>query len=295
MAKSADILRLLTPELMQSLKGLELISQLISDELSYGQHKSTQSGQGQEFSQYRSYEPGDDPRMLDWKMFARSDRYYVRLAEVETRVQVTCLIDATASMNHEWQGVSKLDYARVMAASLAYVANQFNDTFGLIAENDKKTWHLPPQGGYQQFHQFLHKLLEIRGSGAWSVRPVLTDEVAALYVLFTDAHQQNHEIIDWVKKIKHKHNEVIVFQLLAPDELHPSEESVLLEDWETGKTLVFGGKKAAEEVALRVKTQTENLQQELWQKEIGYACISLDESPVKAIRTFLQKRKKLRL
>ncbi|MDN4164020.1 DUF58 domain-containing protein [Cytophagales bacterium LB-30] len=295
MAKSADIRKVLSPELMQSLKGLELLSQLISEELSYGQHKSTQSGQGQEFSQYRSYEPGDDPRMLDWKMYARSDRYYVRLAEVETRVKVTCLIDATASMKHEWQGVSKLDYARVMAAGVAYVANQFNDAFGLIAENDKKTWHLPPQSGYQQFHQFLHSLLQIRASGSWAVRPLFSEDTAALYVLFSDGHQQHHEIMDWVKQIKHKRNEVVVFQLLAPDELHPSEESVLLEDWESGKTLVFGGKKAAEEVAERMKSQTEKLQQELLQKEIGYVCISLDESPIKALRTFLQKRKKLRL
>src|SRR5947199_4231748 len=95
-------------------------------------NKSTVKGEGMEFSQYRSYQPGDDLRQLDWKMYARSDRYYIRESEIETSISVRFLIDSTASMSHrDNNGVRKIDYARYLAASLAHLANSQGDSIGL--------------------------------------------------------------------------------------------------------------------------------------------------------------------
>src|ERR1700712_5006041 len=114
----------LDPKVLMTIKDLSLVAKTVVDGFMIGLNKSTVKGPGLEFSQYRSYQPGDDLRWLDWKMYARSDRYYIRESEVETSISVRFLIDASASMNHSDGGVKKIDYARYITASLAYLCNQ---------------------------------------------------------------------------------------------------------------------------------------------------------------------------
>src|ERR1041384_2831925 len=112
--------RLADPKILMALKDLPLAAKTTVNGFLAGIHNSSMKGVGMEFSQYRSYQPGDDLRRLDWKMYARSDRYYIRESEVETSISVRFLIDASASMNHrDSNGVKKIDYARYLAASLA--------------------------------------------------------------------------------------------------------------------------------------------------------------------------------
>src|ERR1700745_2302530 len=117
--------------ILMAIKDLSLAARQTIDGFMTGINKSKVKGPGLEFSQYRSYQPGDDLRWLDWKMYARSDRYYIRESEVETTISVRFLIDASASMNHDDNGVKKIDYARFLAASLAYLANLQGDSVGL--------------------------------------------------------------------------------------------------------------------------------------------------------------------
>src|SRR3954470_17777270 len=114
--------RLVDAKIIMSIKSLSLAAKTTVDGFMAGIHSSNVKGIGMEFSQYRSYQAGDDLRRLDWKMFARSDRYYVRESEIETSISVKLLIDASASMNHEDSGYTKIEYARYLAASLAYLA-----------------------------------------------------------------------------------------------------------------------------------------------------------------------------
>ncbi|RZJ85926.1 MAG: DUF58 domain-containing protein, partial [Chryseobacterium sp.] len=106
-----------------AIKDLSLAAKTTVDGFMAGIHKSNVKGTGMEFSQYRSYQPGDDLRSLDWKMFARSDRYYIRESETETSVSVRFVVDASASMDHKDGGFTKMDYGRYLAACLAYLAN----------------------------------------------------------------------------------------------------------------------------------------------------------------------------
>ena len=122
----------LDPKVLMTIKNLPLLAKTVVDGFLIGLNKSTVKGPGLEFSQYRSYQPGDDLRWLDWKMYARSDRYYIRESEIETSISVRFLIDASASMNHrDSNGVKKIDYARYLAASLACLANFQGDSVGL--------------------------------------------------------------------------------------------------------------------------------------------------------------------
>src|SRR6195952_5034008 len=121
----------LDPKVLMTIKDLSLVAKTVVDGFMIGLNKSTVKGPGLEFSQYRSYQPGDDLRWLDWKMYARSDRYYIRESEVETSISVRFLIDASASMNHQDNGLKKIDYAKMLAGALAYLASQHGDAVGL--------------------------------------------------------------------------------------------------------------------------------------------------------------------
>jgi uncharacterized protein (DUF58 family) len=119
------------PKVLMTIKDLPLLAKTVIDGFMNGFNKSTVKGPGLEFSQYRSYQPGDDLRWLDWRMFARSDRYYIRESEIETSISVRFLVDASASMNHDDNGIKKIDYARFLVASLAYLANMQGDSVAL--------------------------------------------------------------------------------------------------------------------------------------------------------------------
>src|SRR3954453_1139879 len=128
--------RLVDPKIIMSIKNLPLAAKTTVDGFMASIHSSNVKGVGMEFSQYRSYQAGDDLRRLDWKMFARSDRYYIRESEIETSISVKLLIDASASMNHEDSGFTKIEYARYLAASLAYLAGLQGDAIGLYVLQD---------------------------------------------------------------------------------------------------------------------------------------------------------------
>src|SRR5215213_9203452 len=132
----ARLRELLKPELINTMDGLELIARIIVEGFMSGSNKSQAIGIGQEFSQYRNYEPGDDLRQLDWKMYARSERYYIKQADVETNITVRFMIDASRSMAYEEGGISKMLYAKVMTAALAYLARKQSDAFGLFTVNE---------------------------------------------------------------------------------------------------------------------------------------------------------------
>src|SRR6185436_8854443 len=145
----------ISPKTLAALRDLELAARTVVDGFMYGVHPSRLPGAGLEFSQYRSYQPGDDPRRVDWKLFARSDRYFVREAEIETSVTVRLLVDASESMAYEEDGVSKFDYVRFAAAALGMLAHRQGDAVGLWAIRDGKIEVTPPRRHHHQLHQLL--------------------------------------------------------------------------------------------------------------------------------------------
>ena len=157
---NAEIKELLKPEILNTVSGLELIARIVVEGFMSGSNKSQTIGSGQEFSQYRTYEPGDDLRQLDWKMYARSERYYIKQAEIETNITVKFILDASESMAYTENGISKLMYAKVMTAALAYLARKQSDTFGLFTVNDKTITTIRPRFEQQQFIRFLTALSE---------------------------------------------------------------------------------------------------------------------------------------
>src|SRR5919112_728575 len=110
--------KLIDPQTLAALKDLSLVARIVVAGFTAGLHNSLKRGAGLEFSQYRSYQPGDDLRQLDWKMFARSDRYYIRESETDTNLRVQFVVDSSNSMNYEEAGISKITYAKLVVACL---------------------------------------------------------------------------------------------------------------------------------------------------------------------------------
>ena len=285
------------PKVLMTIKDLPLLAKTVIDGFMNGFNKSTVKGPGLEFSQYRSYQPGDDLRWLDWRMFARSDRYYIRESEVETSISVRFLIDASASMNHEDNGLKKIDYARFLAASLAYLANLQGDSVGLYTFQDSGLFSLASKPDPQHLKRLYYHLDEIKPAGKFT-QPVHYKELFAgngrkeMLIFITDMYQQNGEIsklLDSLAALKH---EIIVFQLMGQNELDLDFKGFsTLEDLETGDTIQVSTQQA--------KAYQESLQQhlsgirmELLGKHIVHRLISTAEPLDKALRDFLVQRNK---
>ena len=288
---------MLDPKVLMTIKDLPLLAKTVVDGFMNGFNKSTVKGPGLEFSQYRSYQPGDDLRWLDWRMFARSDRYYIRESEVETSISVRFLVDASASMNHDDNGVKKIDYARFLTASLAYLANLQGDAVGLYVFQNGGLFSLASRPDPQHLKRLFYQLTQIEPAGQFT-QPVHYKELfigsgrKEVLIFVTDMYQQDGEIsklLDSLAALKH---EVIVFQLMGQNELNLDfKEFSTLEDLETGETIQINANQA--------KAYQENLQKhiadirmELLGKHIVHRLISTAEPLDKALRDFLVQRNK---
>src|SRR6201994_4549345 len=233
----------LDPKVLMTIKNLPLLAKTVIDGFMNGFNKSTVKGPGLEFSQYRSYQPGDDLRWLDWRMYARSDRYYIRESEVETSISVRFLIDASASMNHSDGTLKKIEYARFLAASLAYLANLQGDAVGLYAFKEGGLFSLASKPDPQHLQRLYYQLENIEPKGTFT-QPVHYKELFAgsgrkeMLIFITDMYQPGGEITrlqDSLAALKH---EIIVFQLMAQNELDFDFNGyAAVEDLETGEVV----------------------------------------------------------
>lgn len=282
-----------------SVKDLPLLAKTTVDGFMAGIHAGTLKGEGMEFSQYRSYQPGDDLRRLDWKMFARSDRYYIRESEIETSISVRFLIDASASMNHTDGAFSKIEYARYLAASLAYLANMQHDATGLYVFQDGQVYMLPAKKDRQHLSRIFYQLEQIAPAGRFT-EPIRYKDIFSgsikkeLLIFITDFYEENGEIEKLLESLSaHKH-EIIVFHLMGRNELSLDYKGyTALEDWETGQTIRIDTSQNREQYTQLLETHLAAIRTKLLNKNISYRMIAMDEPVDRALSDFLKQRNKI--
>jgi uncharacterized protein (DUF58 family) len=234
---------LLSPELLHGLRNLPLAARQAAEGFLNGAHASRRHGAGMEFSQYRPYQPGDDLRRLDWRLAARSDRYYLRESEVDTSLTVHLLLDASASMNHrDDNGLRKLDYARLLVAALAYLATQQGDAVGLTVLQPTGLQHLAPRADARQLPRLYHALETAEATGrfpaAETLAPLTARRQRALTVCVSDLYEEGTEINALLSRLRATSGEVLLLHLMAHNELTFSYQgAVTFKDLETGQTL----------------------------------------------------------
>lgn len=287
---------LFKPEIINTVNGLELIARIIAEGFISGSNRSQSIGIGQEFSQYRSYEPGDDLRLLDWKMYARSERYFVKLSEIETNITIKFVVDASHSMSYSENGISKLHYAKVMTAALAYLARKQSDAVGLYGINDKHPEIVLARFEAQQFMRFVNALGQLKSEGRWGQKTEsLIDHTGKEMIVFiTDLYDQDDDLLSFISRLKTSRNEVIVFHLMGKEEHNLSYAGAFtFEDLETGARVKV-------DTAVKQKAYKQHLDEwisqvrnTLLEKGISYTLVTLDSPVENTLRDFLKARKQL--
>jgi uncharacterized protein (DUF58 family) len=288
---------LLKPEIINTMEGLELVARVIVEGYMSGSNKSQSIGVGQEFSQYRNYEPGDDLRQLDWKMYARSERYFIKQAEIETNITVKFMIDASRSMSYEENGLSKLQFTKIITAALAYLARKQGDTFGLYVVNDEKLSIIQPRFEQQQFMRFLHELISIKAESTWKksgIEQLFDHHGKELLIFISDLYDDEEDLLKFISRLKTSRNEVIVFHLMGENELELSHAgSFTFKDLESGQTLKVDTLAQQKEYVRKVEDWIAKTKSLLLEKNISYYTISMNGNPDQVLRDFLKSRKML--
>ena len=287
--------RFIRPAALAALRDLPLVARTVVDGFMYGVHHSRMPGAGLEFSQYRSYQAGDDLRRVDWKLYGRSDRYFVRESEIETSLTLRLVLDASASMGQA-EAISKFDYCRFLAASLALLAHRQGDAIGLYALSDGALHPVRPGRGQAHLHRLMHALERLEPAGAWPAwegveRALSVGSGRGLTIVLSDLHERGAEIREAVLRLAARRHEVVVMHVVGRSELTLDYGGpVELEELETGRVVEVdpGRERAAYTAALA--TELNALRREFEGRGIEYARFVLDEPLDSALRAFLMAR-----
>lgn len=294
----ARIKELLKPEILNTVNGLELVARVIVEGFMSGSNKSQAVGAGQEFSQYKNYQAGDDLRQLDWKSFARTERYYIKQAEIETNITVKFIVDASQSMAYAEEANSKLQYAKVLTAALAYLARKQGDSIGLSIVNESQINILQPRFEQQQFVRFLYELINVKTSGTWShsnqLEQLFDHHGKELIIFITDLYDDKGDLLNFIARLKTPRNEVVVFHLIGKKERDLSYEgSFTFQDMETQVRTKVNTNTQKENYIKRFNEWLEQSRIWMLEKHVSYYPANLSEAPDDVLRNFLTTRKRL--
>jgi uncharacterized protein (DUF58 family) len=230
--------RFLDPSTLASISGLDLVAKTVVDGFVAGLHRSPDFGFSQEFAEYRAYSQGDDLRHVDWNVFARTGKTFLKRYRGETNTQLLLLLDTSASMAYGSHAVTKLDYARFVAASLCYMAHVQRDAAGLIVFDEAVSNYVAPSTRQGQLFRLLHAIEKAEpGTRTDFAKPFVHFQNflhrRGIVVVLSDFYEQPDVIVKTIEPLRYRGNDVILFQLLDPQEIKPKfREPVVLVDME---------------------------------------------------------------
>jgi uncharacterized protein (DUF58 family) len=303
----------LQADVVAALGDLELAARLVVEGMRAGPHRSPFRGFSTEFQQHRSYRAGDDLRHLDWKLLARTDRLYTRQFRDTTNMSVMLVVDTSASMGFGGgfgggrvgrsraggagrEGVTKLRYATILAAALAYLAVHEGDAAGLLSTSDGPLTYLPARGGRAHLRSLVARLDRLTPSGAWQPARVIARAAGllkrrGLIVVLSDFYDAEDETLRELKRATRRGHEVALLHTLArPEITFDYRGDVEFTDLESGATRIVptdavgaGYRSAIGDFLTRWRTRAQ-------QHGIDYALFPTDEPPARALRTYVVKR-----
>jgi uncharacterized protein (DUF58 family) len=236
--------RFLDPRVLHGISNLELIAKTVVDGFVTGLHKSPDFGFSQEFAEYRAYTPGDDLRHVDWNLFARTERCYLKRYRGETNSQLTILLDASNSMKFGSGAVSKMDYARYVAASLCYLSihNQ-RDPAGLIVFDDEVRNYIRPSTRAGQLYRLMAGLEQAEPAARTDFGKPLKHfqeflRRRGIVLVVSDFYEEPEAIVKAIEPLRFHGSEVVLFHILDPKEIYPEMKGpAVLVDLETEQRL----------------------------------------------------------
>lgn len=281
---------MLTTDLIK-LNNLQLAGKLVSDESLLGIQASQRSGIGTEFEQFRHYTPGDDPKRIDWKLFAKSNQYLVRESATESNQQIRFVIDLSGSMNYTEAGISRLQYAKILLASLAYLANRQSDQISLYSLKDGAIQTLVP-AGKQAFLKLVATLEAAQANGPWTSTatsfPEFSRKQSEMLVIVSDFLQVNDEWVNLIQKVAGPRREIVIFQLLGDQEVDFSISGFYrFQDLESGKEIELQADAIRDTVRQRATEYLNNLDVSLRIPHVRLIRIRLSDPIALVLKQFL--------
>ena len=297
MSNTADTeLSFLDPAIVARIGSLELIARTVVEGVLVGLHRSPFQGFSVEFSEYRQYLPGDDPSTIDWKLFARSDRYHVKKFEEETNLECHLVLDVSASMGYGSHAVSKLQYGAFLAASLAYLMHRQRDAVGLTLFDDRVLESVPVGTRGSHLRGLLARLSHVAVGERSDVSMPLNQLAASmrrrgLVVLISDLLDEPSAVIDGLKHLRFRGSEVVVFQTLDPAELtFPFEHAARFEDLESADEVLAVPAHAREDYLRQIHGLMERYRRELRLADIDYHLVDTATPLDTALLAYLSTR-----
>lgn len=290
--------RFILPEVLSRISSLELIARGVVEGFIGGLHRSPYKGFSVEFVEYRPYTPGDDPMHVDWKLFARTDRLYVKEFEDETNTSLQLLVDVSRSMDYGSGSTTKRTYAFYLAASLAYFMHRQRDGVGLTLFDNDIVTRLPAKSSKAHL-QLVLNALESAGAGGTTALGKPLHRLAEAHrkrgfvVLISDLLDDAEAILDGLRHFRYRGNEVIVFHLLDPAEVDFKFKNLLhFEDMETGERRLLESEDARETYLENLKRHQEAIREGCGGLGAEYVFVRTDQPLDFALFEYLTARRR---
>ena len=283
--------------MLARIDNLQLLAKTVVDGFLQGIHRSPYLGVSMDFAEHRPYMPGDDIRRIDWRLYARTDRFHIKQFEAETNADTAFLLDASASMGYGSDTVSKLDYARYLVASLAWFSAGQKDRVGLYAFDSDVIEHVRPSGAH--LDKVLHAVARVGAEreGSWErplARVANTFARRGILVVVSDFYCDPGEISDALGFFRAQGNDVIAFQVLHPDEIDfPFAQAANFQDLETRELLPLKPEKLADAYRTQVRDHIKALGAMLRTHRVDHILVNTSEPLDQALYAYLMLRQKM--
>ena len=285
------------PTALARIRNLELLARTVVDGFINGLHRAPHLGFSLDFAEHRGYEPGDDLRRVDWRVFARTDRFYVKQFEADSNANILVALDISPSMRFSSGGVTKLDYGRYLAASLLYFSHHQRDRVGLVTFDRDIVEYVPPSARHLEYGLFaLDRIAEARPGTLAAPMLTLTERLKrrGIVAIVSDLYEEPDAIASAVRPLKYRGHDVIVFHVLDPAELDfPFEGSASFEDLETGDRMPIVPDALRSEYQTLVQRHIETIGRLFTDSRIDYALFKTSVPLDHALFHYLSTRERL--
>ena len=289
--------RFVDPRVLAKIGSLELMAKVVVEGFINGLHRSPHLGLSTDFAEHRQYMPGDDLRRVDWRLYARTDRYFLKEFEADTNTTVGVLLDISRSMSYASSGISKLDYGRYLAACLLYFSRNQRDRVAFASFDDAVVDVVPPSA--RHLPAALHAIERIKpgrqGQLAAPLRTLATHfQRRSILVLISDLYDEPRNVLDAVSELRNRGNEIIVMHVLDPAELEfPFDEASSFQDMESDDRMPVVPAMLRDQYRALIKAHTTELSRLLGDNRIDYVLLDTSRPLENALFDYLARRQQL--
>ena len=285
----------LDPAVLARIDNLALLARTVVDGFLHGLHRSPYLGLSLDFAEHRAYQPGDDIRLIDWRLFARSDRHFIKQFEAETNANFVVVMDVSRSMSYGSEETSKLDYARYLAACLAYFSRKQGDRVGLITFDDKVVDYVPPS--LRHLDILLHTLARATAGSPGTLGPMRqmgeTLNRRGILVVISDFYEPPEDALRAMNNLRHRGHDVMAFHVMDPAELSfPFEKASSFRDLETGEEIPVVPLKLRDEYRAVVQNHVGALERLFTANRIDYTLLDTSQPLDHALFSYLATRER---